>query len=259
MTLQGLYGGGMRPRSGICPICQVNSLLTEEDVIPKWLRAVQRTSLNIKVLPPKTIIMICANCNSNRLGRIFENRASPLIKRMLAGDRFLLSRRDQAIVAAWCVKTDLLLSLFRDDVWIPSGPRKKSQYYVDRDLKHLRMMLNSNGAIGDGWFVRVGAVGGSLIPPSRIPLVPSGWPRGQCTYLTSVNILGSVFTETIWVHGHEQAALQAALRPDPRMIQIWPPKTAMAQWPPNEITSPVNARILRTEWGHDPANILHQA
>lgn len=97
-------------KRGLCPICLTQgAILTDEDVTPKWVRAILAERLpNPAVRPVKTTVRICSDCNG-QLNRTFEIPCRSIVETLIRGDKgFDLSREQMTLVSAWLSKTTLV-------------------------------------------------------------------------------------------------------------------------------------------------------
>jgi hypothetical protein len=178
---------------------------------------------------------VCQSCQ-RRLNELFETPASPILKAMMDGI-FRLSGRQQVVLAAWIVKTVLIITMRHPD--IDAAPVQRAR---DR-----LVALMEDGTPPDDATVRIAHISNAIKQQPREPFLPSGW-------LLSPHEIGAVFclpgllSETFAASRPVIAQFLDATEHDERFIRIWPDPVTGTIWPPGRLLTTADAEALKRAW-----------
>jgi hypothetical protein len=186
-----------------------------EHVWPQWVSRhfADRLPLTLvdrsRGVPPRSMSIldahvrrVCQDCNGGWMSQL-EMRAKPLLEPMFDGEPVTLERDEQAVVAAWTVKTLMMLDLWQPDPEAFSPTHHQQLHrsaappsdtavllaFVDRPTQHTfyalpgekpgelhRLTMNVGCLVGQ---VRLGAAGGAVQNGSEAKRsAVQVWPRG---------------------------------------------------------------------------------
>lgn len=130
------------PQSAVsrtCIFCGAEGPLTNEHVWPRWAQPLLLSDdtlipvyhvINVDGEAPaqrsfktrrftETIHKVCADCNNGWMASL-EERAKPLIEAMIADESLTLGQEAQGVLAAWALKTAIVLNAAQSAPWRPS-------------------------------------------------------------------------------------------------------------------------------------------
>lgn len=222
-----------------CVFCGGDGALTREHVLPTWIHDVleiagpmkhfvgQQQKREAKKLDV-TLRAVCSSCNTGWLSTL-EGRTRSVLGPAMKGAPVSLSPADQALAAAWAVKTSLLLELAqRHERGRGFAPASHFQYLNDHHSAPPDSMVWVGGVDAQGKdiaFSRAVVVAGdhdveagylAVVAVGYLVLVAFGWAADMPE-------LGPVPTPTVPAH------LQPAL------LQIWPSGPSPIAVPPNVV------------------------
>jgi hypothetical protein len=254
-----------------CRICLTTTAApwTKEDVIPIWLRdqakvwlealpLTERPDGKLQLEPRILYKPVCDVCNGT-LARVFEDRARPLMIGMLDGTVSILTLRDQATLAGWIVKTDILLELSRKQRYGPDGISTDSRF--DEPLRIMLLGMMDTGLPPANTTVRITHMTGTTTASPRL-LVPPAIVERKAYMVSSVHPIpsasgrGFIVAESVIWGNTSPAPFAEATADDKRFLFLWPPIITQQRWPPllpfggNDVTR------LRQAWGHHPDNLV---
>lgn len=195
---------------------------------------------------------VCLGCQ-RRLAELFENRASPLLKELLAGSFLNLLPGHQVLLAAWVAKTALVLGLSHRR-GRPTPPLSPQHSEVARS--ELFGMLET-GLPPASMSVRVGALppyialdAGATVWPTA---VPPEWTDKAWITSSVVSLPRLVCEAVIWNDVGLAERFLAATEHDQRFVGIWPQNIASSRmWPPPLPVLHLDVPALREAWTHAP-------
>jgi hypothetical protein len=239
------------PRCKICGSTEPRQ--TAEDAFPLWLR--KRIFEWLRSLPPaflppdweqgrKTLLKpVCQPCQ-RALNVRFEGPTSDLLKMMLDGTEVLLSPPQQALIAGWATKTSLVLRLKSAFDQELHGAIKDLRVQLRQLLKDRAPAANTTTRIA--YFSdRLKASCGKLLPP--------GWPNAldhadTSSWFSVIAVPGFV-SETITGPPHLIKSFIDMTKDDDRFLLLWPPHATPQRWPPSDLLSIYDIKILGDAWG----------
>lgn len=232
----------------VCRICKgTEGPWTEEDAYPKWLR--KRIHEWLRALPPempappgweqgRRILLkpVCQPCQ-RRLNELFEVPAHGVLQEMMDGSVVALSPQQQITIAAWAVKTTLVLGLAKTgNLELAEKPRT-----------YLLQMLEG-GTPPPNATARIAYLSDGLEESSG-GFVPPGWPAALAPYEIEATIcMPGLVCETITSPSPAIASFIEATQHDERFIVVWPPQVASVIWPPRIPLSLLDPITLKEEW-----------
>lgn len=230
------------PLPPLCPICKERRSLTDEDIVPIWVRKlvfVEMFQIAPENLPRKVKVRICVACNS-RLSAVFESPASPILKPIIGGHTVALTPRQQVLIAGWLVKTDLLYMLYDGII----GASTNRDYWA-----HLLREMLETGLPPAGTSVRIGQTDHSAIedwPQPLDHLLPEGLPSPSMYALASVGFLA---WETIHINRGSVIGFATDTPDSDWLVRVWPPHiTKRLDWPPIGVVSQSELHAVRLRW-----------
>jgi hypothetical protein len=232
-----------------CLFCG-GSPLTREHIWPEWLskelpalelttftleRAGKETETWKAPAASTTVRAVCAICNGGWMSDL-EARAAPLLTPLIRGQTPRMGRPSQAAVAAWALKTAVML-----DQMNPSLPIRREHLDHLRDHGETHPTVHVFAAAYDGK--------GPEDTLSRSTILDlhvdseSGYPREAYVATLAIRhlalqVTGSGILESDWVHG---APLDAYVR------RISPP-IGRFKWPPGKILTREGLLALADNW-----------
>lgn len=238
-----------------CPLCRRQGKLTDEDVMPLWLRRAILAQwgeelAERKQLPPKMILRVCLTCNQ-LMARRFEAPSAPLIKPLVQAAPSRLTPRDRVLIARWFIKTGLLLDLRQET-------RPRMQDFLRFLLAHL---LFGDGNPPPGTSIRVGACDVILDRPTLVPYTAVDEHPGDVSYLLEghplpTTVLGTVgnfgrlaFEVQLGVPGQGVESFVQSVQRNDALLRIWPPNVGGdVDWPPGRTLRQDELRDLKAAW-----------
>jgi hypothetical protein len=231
-----------------CPLCLGRRHpSTVEDYLPQWLRKADLTARPVPAgeqLPEKFKTRICKKCNAH-LGKKFENPAAPLLKPVVGSDATLTwDADDQATIAHWFIKTNLMYAF----ACLPKDDRE----FVRKALLDFMYALNIDGY----WSIRVGAMNpviGKLDSDAVAPtaenvehLIPAVLPA---TAHAGIEGVGWLQAEVIYVRDEASFHKFIADTPDSDWwIRLWPVVAQKIHWPPGQRLSFLDVLRMKQVW-----------
>lgn len=220
----------VRPR---CRICEQAASLTDEDIIPTWMRSHLIASRGpfAGQAPRRIKTRICRACNET-LGRMFEANASAAIRPLIDGESVVLSPDGQIQVASWLTKTSLLGNLAGSEP--DSWGEEKARRCLQQMMKAGRPPLQT--------YVRLGRVDMSTQAPHHRTTLTGILPRAErmpkCTFF-SVWTIGDLAFEVLVGTFQEMYSFAnwADRQPVRHFVRIWPKRTRPVPWPPRALVS----------------------
>lgn len=219
-------------KAGSCPTCGRNAVLTKEHVFPRWLLTATEAAGEYEA----AILHICSPCNAS-LGRVFEDKASQLVKLMLRGESVALTVRSQKLLAGWFCKTVILRVLLEYQEPTLTDSTRLDQY---ADAVRLMRSLMDTKRPPSGAYVRISQYDRSATP-DRTSFRPFDPP--PATYFYSTGLLSSIRSEVLVtktgaaeVMGAYETARTGA-GADSWSIRLWP-QPEPTSWPPAHILGP---------------------
>lgn len=216
---------------GSCPTCGKDALLTKEHVYPGWLLREIGEGYEAAILD------ICSPCNAS-LGRIFEAKASRLMKPMLRGHPVSLTVRSQKLLAGWLCKTAVLLVLREYQEPTLTDSTRLDQRADAVDL--VRVIMKRKGP-PPGAYVRISQYDGleahdaaGFRPPN--PPATSFYAMGVLSNIVSEVLVKKNGTDIDEVLAAYDAARKEAGN-DAWSMRIWP-RPEPATWPPLNTLGP---------------------
>lgn len=240
-----------------CPLCEsISHRLTDEDILPMWAR---RSLLDLfndygVQAPPRYKIRICRTCNET-LGRRYESNAAPIMRPMVGDEPTQLSVSDQQIVAAWIVKTTLLMSF----VGSPANHRDHlfAQFLLQRLIAGEDLALSAS--------VRLARYDPRSPDEAQHHDVSHLLPDGRASRVSffAVSTLGWLAWEL--AIGVQEELLPITSRVDAagKFVDIWPSPLSTVTWPPPKPLTRGELIGLRRAWvdasAHDvPPPVQHR-
>lgn len=225
--------------------------MTKEDWIPQWARKAMLRDLPPQGEPPARLTArTCDLCNHS-MGRVFENHTSILMRPMFRGHQVLLTERQQAMIAAWVIKTNLVRAVATDY----GLSRFPTDHLEDHRMALLLMM--QTGLPPPEATVRLGCAHPRITdliehPEDDRPFwIPP--PYRWAFHTTAISNLHYLVWEVALgggISSHE--ALRDVTQDDDRLIRIWPQKVPQQQWPPPVLFTPTAFSRLCEAWHHGP-------
>jgi len=231
-----------------CMFCD-GAPLTVEHAFPQWLSKVvpgDGNFTNVQVLPPRAsrrtplmdirVRAVCAGCNNGWMSRL-EAAAKPLLSPMIRGEVSTLSPSDQRTIAAWAVKTAIVLQA--------TGPAR------DIPSSHGRRLRERGGAppgvaVGVGCYVgEVSAMYGAtrlhiLLDDAREQELPSRQdPRFG--YRATICV-GHLALQAFQFEMTQFVDPAFGMPPVPPFLLVWPGLRPVVRWPP---AVPIDDRLLK--------------
>jgi hypothetical protein len=222
-----------------CPICLTVGPLTDEDIVPTWMRRflVSRYAVPGEQAPPRSKMRICRRCNET-LGRRYENDARENLMPLLNGDPATLPPRQQSAAGRWMIKTTMLgcFAGALPDRW---------GYELCRTLL---LSLRDTGGMPGYTSVRIAARDTRDDPPSGEADVTRFLPVNQMPRYAffGINCIGGFVWEmvtggttdileyTSWTDAHAD-----------EFVRIWPPNRTEVAWPPGPPLSMAAVHAMR--------------
>ncbi len=224
------------PAPDVCAFCGAADA-TDEHVFPKWVsRALTKLApLQMKTeFGPRALTQIevtapvCEKCNTRWLS-VLEKDAQPILAPLIRGEERTVSPNEQRLLAAWAVKTALMLDLASGRSIIPTG------YYYN--FRQVRQALPSQ-------IVWLGAYNGSQKAiwaehrALHFGIAPDEEPNGFVTTFTLFRCLFQVV-------GHFTRG--GATMNDTRVLArgLWPiapPRAQEIRWPRDRLAFGDDAR-----------------
>ncbi len=205
-----------------CPFCQYSySPLSKEDVYPRWLlreltrRGARARDARGKVRSslPRLIVPICMDCNNTWMS-VLENNASSILLAINDETRDIDSF-EQRQLAFWAEKTAFLLDLASGDSVIPRGFAHSMKIHR-RPHPGVHVWI---AAYNDGSDVLA-------VERWRIMAEQEDAVIAQCITFT----VGRVIFQVLFPN------CEGDLSPledfEQAVLQIWPPKDSLINWPP---------------------------
>jgi hypothetical protein len=243
-----------KPKTGWCYLCLTFGEITDEDVMPKWMRKTLRKLATDPTAPqpPKFLMPLCRPCN-NGLGNRYEQKVAPIVRPLMMGSAITLDTDQQLLVASWAVLKDMEFAMAREYIYSFDGITRTSVRRRERWRTALRMLLRDDRplpitSVRVGALMGLGVTDGRLFPEDLDPLD---------AFLTSVFPVGSGVFETVTAGDGDNAFLEGFIEQtanDERLIRIWPPQQPVVTIEPALLLGDV-AR-LRNELGHHPDNLV---
>ena len=215
-----------------CPICRGASPLTDEDIAPQWARRhlIELLGVEPRKAPPRIKVRICRACNG-RLGRLFEQNASALLRPVFEGRQIRWDMNQQVAVGAWVTKTALLGCLAGALHPEATGPLTSHSLEAAR-RSIIDMMCTKLPPVQTAVFL------GRLGHPSEAhsdavgPLLPEqGLPPFS---LFSCSTMGGLVWEMVL--GTDENVLPYVSWADRERValkRVWPPVSGSFDWPPD--------------------------
>jgi hypothetical protein len=245
-----------RPRK--CIFCDTKEKLTKEHLWSKWLRQLvshdafrhQRTEKIFKLegidLSVRTyggdarnrgLKAVCRDCNSGWMSSIDE-RAKGVLTPLIKGERFILDKDRQLIVATWIAMKAMVSEFFFDASTVAITPEER-EFLRERKEPPDKWKIwigNYNRGAWDGQLVH--AVHGIGSPESIAHKDPK-WPNTQTTTLVVGHLYCHIFSSDI--------SLRISLGEISRLLaQVWPIQDGFVAWPTNVIDDTTAAAIATT-------------
>lgn len=246
MNIEGSDRPQSQPTRPICRLCrQPADRMTDEDVVPKWLRKhlveshgvssqAEREEWARLVRTVRT--RVCETCN-RRMNLAFEAPARPLILAMLEHEPLRLSTEQQLVVARWMMKVTLLWGLmrhWRDDVESAVHPRYADTYDAAASAERQRqdvMNLIETGEMPPGTTIAALAI---VATTTERPLLPR--TDGKYAGAGHTNFFTMVFE--VVQRDAIASRHRTERRADSRWQLVWPPRPGdRFTWPPKRATS----------------------
>lgn len=233
---------GQPPPTPVCPICGLPASLTDEDMVPLWLR---RTVFDLYPLGPKEQAMpratlrICHPCN-RQLKIVFEDHVSEFAKPMVRGQPILLSPRQQVILGSWAAKTGLIISL----------SDTRPGHLGREETRELLVNTMSTGLPPVQTSVRIMRIEKGPDTGERGPiphLLPSPPPRVGWFGCFS---FGYMALELLMGSPDQLLPFIARTQDDDWFIRVWPPDIPQQRkvWPPPQSLRRSDYRRLKQAW-----------
>jgi hypothetical protein len=219
-----------------CLFCDQKVKNTREHAWPNWTANVLGTLYSVEVefgdgtrrqwaSAPLRVKRVCRNCNEGWMSDL-ESKNRPLLGGMMSDLSVRLNRADQQIVAAWCVKTAMVLE---------ATSRTTSFFYTNEDRARLRqeLLIPYDTLIWLGRQHRSDysyAQGRRLERSSPSPILREG-------YVTTL-AAGRLVMQVMSVHRQPEHRGRIVLDPVPGpwgntgLLQIWPTDSPSIRWPP---------------------------
>ncbi|MCM6761872.1 hypothetical protein NB037_05505 [Rathayibacter sp. ZW T2_19] len=241
----------MTNKVGTCNICGAVQKLTNEDVVPIWLR---KEFANRNVLPgdqpPKTLLPICYDCNHG-LANALEGPVSRIVKNMMKPESsFSISLHEQELLAKWILKTDALRQIWR----IRIGKRP-----VDDQVKPYAKLaedLIAGGTLPEGCSAQIVRRDDRMIAGRTNGLVALLHPSAD-GYLHSVSRYPSF--ATVSCIGLDRTSFDAHVQGsqhDSRVLIIWPLRKDSLAWPPKAGIAEETLSAVLAAGSHSSASML---
>lgn len=217
------------PPAGCCAFCGAAET-SEEHVWPRWVsRELSRyggfivsTPYGSRRVPSLEIkAPVCRPCN-NRWLSVLEHDVQPLLGPMLHGQERTLAPDEQRLLAAWAVKTALMLDLSGGAPLVPTGFYHDFRLHrraLDSHIVFLAAYLGSRRAV---WAQRAGLRIGGI--PDTQP--PNAFVATFTVFRVVFQVLGHFTVGSATLHGERWPFA-------PALVQIWPPQDHPVEWPPN--------------------------
>jgi hypothetical protein len=209
-----------------CPICRLPKRRNSEDILPTWARKLLHQSVprdGTWDFPARVTIRICSDCNS-QMATVYEDTTSHILKPMIMGSSVTaLSRRDQALVGRWCIKTVMLLHL-KQAMSLGVFHEEDAQYLHD---------MNKGGPPPVGAAARVGKYAGEKSDNGPGEPLRGSLRGAQPLVSFSYMVIGALTVEVL--SGTPSAAMDFVDRTqdDDRLVRVWPPSLRSIDFPPS--------------------------
>ena len=216
------------------------------------MEAANATSSDLPALRPVRRPLwkpVCQTCQ-RRLNQMFEIPASSLMLDLLEHVELALTPRQQIVIAAWLIKTDIIFALYREP---PFALLPEACEFLRAQL--LRMM--ETGDPPANATARIAAVKEGHVPVEMMRrFLPAGWPNPKISIVSSVSHVGTLVSETIIGGALSLVPYIQATQDDDRFVYVWPPQVSDVCWPPPERLSFYDVVELREEWNEHPDNFI---
>lgn len=241
-----------RKRLGECPICLQHGDLEKEDWIPLWVRRTLIVRMAIPgQQPPRAQTLVCERCNK-RMGKLFEEPTSLVMRPLFTGDPALLSARDQQTIATWIVKTNLVRAIATEwgrERLLPNGiwvHRVALAYLMETRLPPVATSVRL------GCFEPSVLSRGISLEPSTDSQVRIPSPDWEGPFLINIVHSGALLSEMFMGSSVDVERFISATSSDDRLTRIWPPTSSEVNWPPNVLLPGETYADLRAAWQHGP-------
>ncbi len=216
------------PAPGRCAFCGATNL-SQEHVWPKWIsrQLDDRGGFTMPSLHgPRRLrsldftAPICLTCN-NRWLAVLENDVQPVLAPLIRGEERMLSSKDQHLLAAWAVKTALMLDLFSGKPVIPTG------FYYNFRLRRCphEGQIVWLGAYRD-WHYAAWAQHGGLHVGVSADEPPNAFVSTFTAFRVVFQVAGAFDRGITFNEGRLLAAALA---------RVWPPSEQSVDWPPKKL------------------------
>lgn len=225
----------------VCPLCRNSPARTEEDIIPRWARklALQLYGPSQALWPARIRMPMCESCN-RALNEKFEMPTRLLLDPMIRGQAVQLAPREQALIAAWIVKSDLLMHFWQPHMNPPQHNEEVIRACVLDMLTHGLPPVQSSVRLG-----RVETIG---VPDPRLSPVEHLFPGTvPVTLMHGITTFGPLLWESVVGTQEEVLPFIARTQDNDWLLRIWPPKIGDVPWPTGTLTGGEIAG-LRRKW-----------
>jgi hypothetical protein len=176
------------------------------------------------------------------MGQLYENRAAPIAKPLMADLAAHLSPRAQADLGRWAIKTTLLFAI-ADNV-------KNGRRHFE-PLRRTLLRMVSEDVPPDGGSVRIGRFPAGRDAPEGetaqlVKLLPGGAPRGIQVF--AVATLAHLAFEVVIGDPRHIRGFVAGTKNCDRLIRVWPPNAKGVDYPPIEAFSRADVLALRNAY-----------
>jgi len=236
----------------ICVMCGLEAAPTREHVYPKWVRdglgATGRTTItrtkgrrsHQQVTTGLTVILrrsVCRACNTGWMSTSLESSVKDLLLPPMWGRRSAFRPEEQRLIAAWAVKTALMLELKAVE------DRRQAGYAPESNLRWL-YSRKADPEPPPGSQVWIACVDAELLTPDALTgwytVTTSNRPHDMEYYAVTFSVgylvfqvSGQDFTEPELLAGSGQP-LATLQRPDELLSYvnaIWPARDLTIDWP----------------------------
>jgi hypothetical protein len=178
-----------------------------------------------------TVDTVCHPCNHHWMSDL-ETWASPLLKKMLKGQRQGLTVAQQALLAQWATKTAMTLDQVyppRERLWTPAVCKE----LMDRKLPPPGIGVRLGHYTGGGPFLQVSPhdLYSRVVPKGTRP----GAPDGHRTPIRIDHLILEVHRSNSGILSTRIGGTDRPLALADILVTIWPTAPAPTSWPPRYV------------------------
>ena len=174
---------------------------------------------------------VCSDCNSGWLSDL-ETAAAPVVRRLVTGEKVVLSGEEQRVVATWSYKTVLLLQMTRREAIRSMPPARFQELYVlRRPPADVRVWLGA--ALGNNAMHETSTEINLATPQITVPGFFTGLALGMLLILCAGRIADGPERIRVGSRGHTKVT-----------AQVWPASVHPVEWPPTEALTDLRAKAL---------------